>query len=332
MNRQIRAAIAISAFLALGMVAILFYSLHRVHPPSSYSSGSILAAMVLSNTSYLNLGDVFTVKIIGMGESGFSVRIEPSSLFTVVERRSTEKAVEFIVSVKETKVQGLASGRVLVSRGETLLLEVPFYAVIGLSQPTIYSNGAILEVRGENGSLRVWIWEVGIPYKLSSRPFFAPKLEGFMLLQDYLNLQLYVSSVTLRQGVWWPLRGLGPQNFQKELEDVILVKPADDYIIVNVTEIPLSAKGSSIAISGTASIKETLEGRKILKLTLGFLDKPHIYVIVPEKLSVVSASAAGEELAFSTCIYAPPGYRCYQIDVPKAILSPFDLEIIFSKA
>lgn len=319
--RFLGAAIA----LVIAVIAVLLAS------RTSELSPSPPEVVIFSNTSYLMPGDELVIKVKGSLGGGYRLFIEPSELFAIEREYLRNDSLWVIAKVRNAAdFRGPLSGTVILELGQEAL-RVPLFLRVGLEKPRIFSNGVILRLVDTSGRLELWVWEVGVPYDSAYRPFIAPALDSFELLEEYLSLELYVSKLMPRQNAWWPLSGFGPSSLNARLEEVISTRKESGYLLINVSRVPAEAKGVTLGLRGVAEVKRIRGDTISVTLALGFLDQPSVYIFVPANLSLTSVRIAGERFEANTCIYAPPGFSCYQVYVPKAMLSPFRLELELSK-
>lgn len=322
-------------FIVLSVIVfILVFSLivsSNVMKYSSNYASKVIQIVVYSNSTRLREGDRVLIKVFG-GENArdLSISIEPSEVFIVTSERRLNNLIELEALVRnQLGLQGLLKGYVHLLYGSSVIAEKPFYFILSNENPRIKTEGVVLNIY-ENFTLTTWHWDIEIPYGDSSKLFIAPRLNDFKLLNEYLELQVYVGMITYRNGSWWPLKGLGAYVANKSLDELISIMPYDEALLLNVTFIPRDVKGVTVAYKG--AIKPNLAlGKYIVKLSMGFNDKPYIYINVPEKYSLVSAMVAEEAMSITSCIYSPPGFKCYLIRCEKAVLSLYDLRLELKK-
>jgi len=318
-------------FIALStIVFILIFSLivsSNVMKYSSNYTSKAIQIVVYSNSTRLKEGDRVLIKVFGGENMGdLSISIEPSEVFTVINVRQLNNLIELEALVRnQLGLQGLFKGYVYLLYRGSVITEKPFYFILSNESPRIDAEGILLNIY-ENFTLTAWHWDIEIPCGDSSKLFIAPRLNDFKLLNEYLELQLYVGMITYRNGSWWPLKGLGTYVVNKSLDELISIMPCDEALMLNVTLIPRDVKGVAIAYKGVAKPNLAL-GKYIVKLSMGFNDKPCLYINVPEKYSLVSAIVAGDAVSITSCIYSPPGFKCYLIMYEEAILSLYDLKL-----
>lgn len=286
--------------------------------------------VVLSNSTILRDRDQLLIKILGKGDlSNLKVLIKPDQLFTIKNITNLGDMLEVEAFMSNSLgLNGLFEGYIYVLNGDQILMKKPFYFIIGKEYPSLESEGLLIKI-GEDFTITIWHWFIELPPVSSSKIFIAPRLEEFKLLKEYLELELYIGMIMSRSGSWWPLRGVGTYVIDKNLDDVISVNYNDNVMLVNITLIPSTAKGVTIAYTG--KIKPTLTPRGcILELHMGFNNKPFIYLIIPEKYSIATLRVSGEDMRIDNCVYNPPGARCYLVKYEKALLSTYDVKITLS--
>ncbi len=317
---------ALSAIVLFILVSSLIISSNLMKHSSSYVP-KIIQIVVYSNSTRLREGDRVLIKVLG-GESVEDLRIfiEPSEVFAAISETRLNNSIKLEALVRnQLGLQGLFKGYVYLLYRGSVIAEKPFYFMLSIEDPRIEAEGILLNIY-ENFTLTAWHWDIEIPHRDSSKIFIAPRLSDFKLLKEYLELQLYVGMITYRNGSWWPLRGLGTRVVNKSLDELISIMPCDETLLLNVTLVPRDVKGVTIAYKGVVKPSLVL-GKYIVKLNMGFNDRPYIYVNIPEKYSLASAMVSGETMSVSSCIYSPPGFKCYSIKFEEAVLSLYDLTL-----
>jgi hypothetical protein len=319
---------------ALAIVTVLTLILLFIYVLFNNSIGKgALEVLVLSNSTRLKNGDYVTIRVINVEElSDLNIVIEPLEIFKVVNVISFNNNVEVKALVENSgNLSGFFEGKVALTRRGSTIYSKPFYFILTRDEPVIETEGMIIRVY-ENDTVLVWHWEIGIPYKTNSKLFIAPALTNFTLLSSYLEYEVYVGKVMYRDGAWWPLRGFGAWVINRTLSDIINIRAENDVVLVNVTTIPDEANGVTIAYNGGVKSTQCIQSSCIIKLYMGFNNKPYFYIIIPDKYDLTSLKVHGEELNLSNCIYAPRGFKCYVARSEEAVLSSYELRLEFKGA
>ncbi|MCS7127751.1 MAG: hypothetical protein RMI83_00520 [Desulfurococcaceae archaeon] len=323
-----------TAFSIIVFIFILVFSLIASSNIMKHSYDYVpkdIQIVVYSNSTRLREGDRVLIKVFGGGNMrDLSIYIEPSEAFTVINEVQLDNSIELEALVRnQLGLQGLFKGYVYLLYKGSVITEKPFYFILSNEDPRIETEGIVLNIY-KDFTLTTWHWDIEIPCGDSSKLFIAPRLEGFELLKEYLELQLYIGMITYRNGSWWPLRGLGTYIANKSLEELISITPCDEALLLNVTPIPKNVKGVTVAYKG--AIKPDLSlGKYIVKLSMGFNDKLYLYINVPGKYSIASVVVSGEAVNVTSCIYSPPGFKCYLVKHERAILSLYDLKLVLKE-
>jgi hypothetical protein len=287
---------------------------------------SVIEIVVLSNSTRLKSGDYIVIKILNTNNKNLDVVVKPTEIFEITSKILNNNSIEIQAIVKTNEsLKGLFKGSVILTQNNTMIYEKPFYFILNQENPLIETEGIILNIQ-ENYTLTVWHWDIEIPYRAESKLFITPILKNFTLLRDYLEYEIYVGRIMYRGGVWWPLRGFGIYVVNKSLDELLDIRVEDNMVLLNITLIPSEAKGVTVIYSGI--IEPTCTWKQcVIKLNMGFNNKPYFYIFIPDKYELTLLKVFGEVVNTTKCIYAPPGFKCYFAKYEKAILSSYELQL-----
>jgi hypothetical protein len=282
--------------------------------------------VVLSNSTRLKSGDYIVIEVINIENEDLDVVIEPAEIFETTGKVLNGNSIEVQAIIKANEsLRGFLKGKVSLVRGNAIIYEKPFYFILNQEDPLMETEGIIINIH-EDYTLSVWHWDIGIPYRAKSKLFIAPMLKNFTLLREYLEYQVYVGRIMYRGGAWWPLRGFGAHVVNKTLDDLFDIRVENSLILLNITFIPNEARGVTVIYRGIIEPTCTRE-YCIVKLNMGFNNKPYFYILIPDKYDLTLFKIFGEVANTTECIYAPRDFKCYLVKYEKAILSSYELQL-----
>ncbi|MCD6300612.1 MAG: hypothetical protein J7L82_00900 [Staphylothermus sp.] len=287
--------------------------------------------LVKAEDSFLSYGNTVDFVITpSLGPIKYNITLNPFDVFKI-ERISNYMDYTLITAkiVKENNKAELVKGLLTIFHKNTVIINETFYLFLVPRQKIVISSEGIEIFFNDEENISMWHWFIRAPHKAGFKIFIAPALYDFNLLSDYLNLEVFVKRVTLRNNTWWPLRNLGAFIVNKSLNELISIEKQDNYYIINVTEWPEYVNGVTIAYSGKIAYEKKY-GYNIYNLKLGFTSPLNIYIIVPARLEVVGLFVGNIPIKTYKCLYAPQGYGCYCAKINTAILNNYEIEIVIS--
>ncbi len=283
---------------------------------------------VESDDTCLSVNDEIKIVVNGLlNYSKLKVIISPSKYFETYDMFSSDKKAIIKVKVRgQTKEAKELGGNIIITDDVTVINET-FYFSLGCTIRPVLKSEAIEIFFINKTFVKIWHWFIKAPHKAKYKVFIVPHVRNFNLMKDYLELQVFIKRVTLRDNVWWPLRNYGIYIVGKSVSDLITVKDALKYYLVNVTEWPECTNGVTIAYSGIVTPYYG-EGFITYNLTFGFTSPSVIYVITPSSWRIKAILLNNEPMSMENCIYAPKDFSCYLVRINKAILNSYVISVV----
>lgn len=201
------------------------------------------------------------------------------------------------------------------------------------AKPVFSSNAILLEFNPRTSRARIWEWHIESPHNISYWLFLSPRVENLRPLTEYMEYQLYVGRITPREGVWWPLRGVGPSSLNTTLKQLLeVIDLSEDCVLFNVSRWPSRYNGVSIAYEGELKSTRLAYGKLLeTKLCLGFTERPTLIVLLPGNVRLLSLQIAGEIYTPGNCIYSSGEEysNCYAVAVNKTLAGPSTVRLLF---
>jgi len=205
---------------------------------------------------------------------------------------------------------------------------IPIVLNINEEENPRFKTDAILLKFVNTTYVRIWEWSIRYPHKLDSRTFIVPELRQFKLLEDYLELELYVNMLIPRNNVWWPYqRNYGPYIINKTLEEVLRIRDYEDFKTISVLLWPNFTKGITIGYEGYVS-PICMNSLCIYKFIIGGLDKPILYIQTPMNIKVLSIVIDGKLMNCSEHIYIENLYEWCAIKLNYSFCGPSELILL----